>query len=62
MQGVDMIFASFIRKASDIDDIRKFLGDAGMCDYFHDLTNLYSLRSLCFSTFTSLFEMMSHVG
>ena len=26
---VDMIFASFIRKAKDIQDIRKLLGDEG---------------------------------
>mmetsp|Transcript_10938 Transcript_10938/g.20801 ORF Transcript_10938/g.20801 Transcript_10938/m.20801 type:complete len:540 (-) Transcript_10938:203-1822(-) len=28
-QGVDMVFASFIRKAKDIHDIRAILGDAG---------------------------------
>lgn len=27
--GLDMIFASFIRKASDIEEIRQVLGDKG---------------------------------
>ena len=28
-QGVDMIFASFVRKAADVEDMRKELGEEG---------------------------------
>ena len=28
-QGVDMVFASFIRKAADVDAVRSVLGDKG---------------------------------